>query len=150
MTKVLAFGAFVELDQEIQGLAHIGELADPTPKEVSDVLKVGDVKEFKIINIEPEEHRLGLSLKAMNESLDKPVKAKPDSEAEAPAAKEPQKPVEARLHSEAEASAPPGGSEGERSENLSAQASLTTAEPEKPKAEEAVETPSTEPEKQDS
>ena len=62
---VLVF--FVELDSEIQGLAHIGELGDPTPKDVNDVLKIGQEKEFKIINIEPEEHRLGLSLKALTQ-----------------------------------------------------------------------------------
>src|SRR3989344_8167991 len=67
VTKVLPFGAFVELDSEIQGLAHIGELGDPTPKDVNDVLKIGQEKEFKIINIEPEEHRLGLSLKALTQ-----------------------------------------------------------------------------------
>jgi len=65
--KLLPFGAFVELDSEIQGLVHVGELGDPAPKEVSEVLKVGQVSEFKIINIEPEEHRLGLSVKALNE-----------------------------------------------------------------------------------
>ena len=88
VTKILPFGAFVELDTDIQGLVHIGELGEPAPKEVSEIIKIGDKKEFKIINIEPEEHRLGLSLKALNPAIQKP----PDSEQKP--VEEPQKPNE--------------------------------------------------------
>lgn len=77
VTKLLPFGAFVELDEQIQGLVHIGEMAENAPKEPGEVLKVGETQEFKIINIEPEEHRLGLSIKALAE---KPAEAKPAEE----------------------------------------------------------------------
>ena len=80
--KLLPFGAFVELDREIQGLVHVGELAEPAPKEVGEVLKEGETREFKIINIEPEEHRLGLSIKALTQNSVKEIK--PEAKAEAP------------------------------------------------------------------
>lgn len=61
--KVTPFGGFVQLDKDIHGLVHVSELpldmqADPTAH-----LKIGDTMEFKIISLEPKEHRLGLSLK---------------------------------------------------------------------------------------
>ncbi len=65
VTKLMPFGAFVELDPEIYGLVHSVELSSEEGKDPSDVVKVGDEKEFKIISIEPQEHRLGLSLRAM-------------------------------------------------------------------------------------
>lgn len=62
VTKVTPFGAFVQLDSDIHGLAHVSELsADGKTPEA--VLNVGDKKKFKIISIEPSDHRLGLSLK---------------------------------------------------------------------------------------
>ena len=64
--KIMPFGVFVELDKDIQGLAHIMELSSEAVKNAEDVLKIGDEKEFKIISIEPAEHRLGLSLKAVS------------------------------------------------------------------------------------
>ena len=63
--KIMPFGVFVELDKDIQGLAHIMELSSEAVKNAEEVLKIGDEKEFKIISIEPGEHRLGLSLKAV-------------------------------------------------------------------------------------
>lgn len=60
--KINPFGLFVELDKDIHGLAHISELSDRPIKDISEVAKVGDVLEFKIVSIEPEDHRLGLSL----------------------------------------------------------------------------------------
>lgn len=62
--KVNPFGFFVELDPEIHGLAHVSELA-ATPVDPTTLAKPGDTIEFKIISIEPAEHRLGLSLKAL-------------------------------------------------------------------------------------
>lgn len=64
--KVNPFGFFVELDPEIHGLAHISELSDKPVADISTIGKEGDVLSFKIVSIEPEEHRLGLSLKAVN------------------------------------------------------------------------------------
>jgi small subunit ribosomal protein S1 len=65
VNKVMPFGAFVELDPEIYGLVHSVELSNEEVKDPSEIIKVGDEKEFKIISIEPQEHRLGLSLRAV-------------------------------------------------------------------------------------
>src|SRR3989344_2618239 len=61
--KIAPFGAFVELDPEIHGLAHLGELSTEKLIDASHVLKEGEEKEFRIISIEPADHRLGLSLR---------------------------------------------------------------------------------------
>ncbi len=71
--KANPFGFFVELDPEIHGLAHISELSRKPVKDLSEIAKVGEVKEFMIVSVEPEQHRLGLSLKAMAEK-EKPSK----------------------------------------------------------------------------
>ncbi len=65
VTKVMPFGAFVELDPDIYGLVHSVELSNDEVKDPSEIVKVGDEKEFRIISIEPQEHRLGLSLRTM-------------------------------------------------------------------------------------
>ncbi|MFA6511840.1 MAG: S1 RNA-binding domain-containing protein [Patescibacteria group bacterium] len=61
--KLNAFGAFVELDKDIHGLAHISELSDKIIHHPSEVLKEGDEVKFRVVSIEPAQHRLGLSLK---------------------------------------------------------------------------------------
>ncbi|MFH0804611.1 MAG: S1 RNA-binding domain-containing protein, partial [Patescibacteria group bacterium] len=65
--KVNPFGAFIELDREIHGLAHISELSHDRISDPIEVVKVGGSYQFKILSIEPENHRLGLSLKALHE-----------------------------------------------------------------------------------
>lgn len=65
--KLNPYGAFVQLDSEIQGLAHISELSHKRISSPADVLKEGEMKKFKILTIEPTDHRLGLSLKALEE-----------------------------------------------------------------------------------
>ena len=65
--KINPFGFFVELDQDIHGLAHISELDTKPVKDLSAVGKEGDVMKFKVVSVEPEKHRLGLSLKALKE-----------------------------------------------------------------------------------
>ncbi len=77
--KANPFGLFVELDNEIHGLAHISELSDKPISSIDEIAKPGDKKEFVIISIEPNNHRLGLSLKALKakpKKTDKPDKDK--------------------------------------------------------------------------
>ncbi len=64
VTKVSDFGAFVELQHDIHGLAHISELAISDSEDPKQSVQVGSEYEFKIVNMEPEEHRLGLSRRA--------------------------------------------------------------------------------------
>jgi small subunit ribosomal protein S1 len=89
VAKIMPFGAFVELDDQIQGLAHVMELSHSDVKNAEEVLKIGEEKEFKIISIEPQEHRLGLSLKALTEkpadNTPKAEEAKPEESTEAKA-----------------------------------------------------------------
>jgi len=65
--KANPFGFFVELDKDIHGLAHISELSAKPVKDVTDIAKPGETRKFMVVSIEPEQHRLGLSLKAMDE-----------------------------------------------------------------------------------
>ncbi len=78
IVKLMSFGAFVELDPEINGLVHSVELSSEEVKDPSAVVKVGDEMEFKIISIEPQEHRLGLSLRAA--VTGEPAKEEPKAE----------------------------------------------------------------------
>ncbi|PJA47293.1 30S ribosomal protein S1 [Candidatus Uhrbacteria bacterium CG_4_9_14_3_um_filter_36_7] len=61
--KVNPFGLFVELDTDIHGLAHISELSDKPTVDINSIASIGETKTFKIVSLEPKEHRLGLSLK---------------------------------------------------------------------------------------
>jgi len=63
--KINPFGLFIELDQDIHGLAHVSELSMKPIKDPKTVASIGEVRKFKIISLEPKEHRLGLSIKAM-------------------------------------------------------------------------------------
>ncbi|HEV8600983.1 MAG TPA: S1 RNA-binding domain-containing protein [Patescibacteria group bacterium] len=65
--RIMSFGAFVELDPEIYGLVHSVELSNNEVKDPSEVVSVGQELEFKIISIEPAEHRLGLSLRTIEQ-----------------------------------------------------------------------------------
>ncbi|MDD3101874.1 MAG: S1 RNA-binding domain-containing protein [Patescibacteria group bacterium] len=68
--KVNPFGLFVELDPDIHGLAHISELSDQPVTDMSKIAKIGDQIKFRVVSVEPENHRLGLSLR--NNKEDKP------------------------------------------------------------------------------
>lgn len=81
--KANPFGFFVELDPDIHGLAHVSELSHKPVKDPLEVAKVGEEKTFKIVSIEPESHRLGLSLKALEEA---PAKAEDKKEEQTEAA----------------------------------------------------------------
>lgn len=72
--KVTPFGGFVKLDKDIHGLVHISELPDAAQKDPGSLLKAGETKEFTIISLEPNEHRLGLSLRS---EKDRAAKAAP-------------------------------------------------------------------------
>jgi uncharacterized protein len=62
--NVVDFGAFVEIGIKESALIHVSELSDRFVKDPMEVLKVGDVKEFRIISIDPLRKRIGLSLKS--------------------------------------------------------------------------------------
>ena len=60
--KVNPFGAFIELDDDIHGLAHVSELSTKEISSPTDVVEIGETYKFNIISIEPANHRLGLSM----------------------------------------------------------------------------------------
>ncbi len=60
--KVNPFGLFVKLDEEIHGLAHISQLNLGAKDKISDLFKANEVKEFEVVSISPNDHRLGLKL----------------------------------------------------------------------------------------
>jgi small subunit ribosomal protein S1 len=64
VTKLTNFGAFVELEDGIDGLVHISQISDAHVEKVKDVLSIGDEVEARIVKIDPVEHRIGLSIKA--------------------------------------------------------------------------------------
>ncbi len=67
ITKVVSFGAFVRIDDTIEGLIHLSELSDRRIAHPNEVVSEGDVVSVKIIRIEPERYRLGLSLRQVQE-----------------------------------------------------------------------------------
>jgi len=67
ITKLANFGAFARIDKGIEGLIHISELSHQVIKHPRDVVSEGQDLELKIIRIEPERRRLGLSLKQVED-----------------------------------------------------------------------------------
>lgn len=63
VTKLMAFGAFVRLDGPVEGLIHISELSNRRIQHPKEVVKEGDVVPVKLVRIERDRHRLGLSLR---------------------------------------------------------------------------------------
>lgn len=70
--KVNPFGLFVELDADIHGLAHISELSSKQVGDPHEIAQPGQVLKFMILSIEPKEHRLGLSIKAIGKKKREP------------------------------------------------------------------------------
>lgn len=63
VTKITAFGAFVELDSGIEGLIHVTELSDQAFGKVEDVVSKGDDVTAKVIKLDPEHKKIALSIK---------------------------------------------------------------------------------------
>ena len=63
VTKITNFGVFVGLEDGLEGLLHISELADHKVDNPEDVVKVGEVIEVKVLRVDPDERKIGLSRK---------------------------------------------------------------------------------------
>ena len=68
VTKVADFGAFVELEEGLEGLIHISELSEENVAKVADAVKIGDAVKAEIISIDPRERKIGLSVKSFLKS----------------------------------------------------------------------------------
>jgi small subunit ribosomal protein S1 len=61
------FGAFVELEDGVEGLLHVSELSHERVNKPEDVVQVGQDLTLKVIKLDPEERKIGLSLRAFVE-----------------------------------------------------------------------------------
>lgn len=67
ITKLASFGAFARVDEGIEGLIHVSELSDRRINHPKEVVKEGDALQLRVIKIDPERRRLGLSLKRVQD-----------------------------------------------------------------------------------
>jgi ribosomal protein S1 len=106
VTRITPFGVFIRLDSEIDGLVHISEISSERITDPGTVLHQGETYQFKIISIDPTQHRLGLSYKRLHEPEKASDEAAPEAAAEKPkrAAK---KPAKKKLIDEVEATPSP-------------------------------------------
>jgi small subunit ribosomal protein S1 len=87
ITKLASFGAFARLDDNIEGLIHISELADRRIQHPKEVVKEGDTLTLRVVRIDAARRRLGLSLKKVTDeeysgdvtNLDVPEEEWPDA-----------------------------------------------------------------------
>ena len=70
ITKIVNFGAFARIADSVEGLIHISELSDARINHPHEVVREGDVVSLKVIRIDPERRRIGLSLKQAREGVD--------------------------------------------------------------------------------
>lgn len=72
VTKIVPFGAFVEIGENVEGLVHISEMARGHVEKPEDVVSVGDVIQVKIQDVDLERRRISLSIRSANEELGLP------------------------------------------------------------------------------
>ncbi|MEZ5406085.1 MAG: 30S ribosomal protein S1 [Verrucomicrobiia bacterium] len=70
VTKITSFGAFVQLQHEIDGLVHISQISEERVEKVKDALKVGQEVTARVIKVDGTERRVGLSIKAANYTME--------------------------------------------------------------------------------
>jgi small subunit ribosomal protein S1 len=70
ITKITDFGAFAEIEDGIEGLIHISELAEHRVEEVSEIVEEGEERKVEIINVDPQERKIALSVKRFVEDSD--------------------------------------------------------------------------------
>jgi small subunit ribosomal protein S1 len=63
VTKITNFGVFVGLEDGLEGLLHISELSDDKVENAEDFVKVGDPLEVKVLRVDTDERKIGLSKK---------------------------------------------------------------------------------------
>jgi small subunit ribosomal protein S1 len=66
ITRLTKFGAFARLESDIEGLIHISEISETRIEHPKEVLKEGEVVALRIIRVDPEQHRIGLSLRKVD------------------------------------------------------------------------------------
>ncbi|QXD24261.1 30S ribosomal protein S1 [Opitutia bacterium ISCC 51] len=66
VTKITSYGAFVELQDGIDGLVHISQISEDRVEKIKDVIQTGEEVSARVIKIDRDERRIGLSIKAAN------------------------------------------------------------------------------------
>jgi small subunit ribosomal protein S1 len=69
VVRLTDFGAFVEVEEGIEGLIHVSEMSEERVEQPKDMLSVGDVVKAKIIKLDAAEQKVGLSIKAVLQDL---------------------------------------------------------------------------------
>ena len=87
VSKIASFGAFVELEDGVDGLVHISQISDQRVEKVGDVLKKDDEVEARVVKVDLGERRIGLSIRAMNMSEDEIKALEAEAAGEEPPAK---------------------------------------------------------------
>lgn len=83
ISRITSFGAFIQLEPEIHGLIHLSEISDEKVDDIEKFIKVGQEVKTKIINVDLNEHRIGLSIKAANPKKEEaPVEEKVEEKKE--------------------------------------------------------------------
>ncbi|MCQ2388502.1 MAG: 30S ribosomal protein S1 [Kiritimatiellae bacterium] len=70
VSKIASFGAFVELEDGVDGLVHISQISDQRVEKVKDALDVGQEVEARVVKVDRNERRIGLSIRAVNMTED--------------------------------------------------------------------------------
>lgn len=68
ISKITSYGAFIELENDIDGLVHISQISEERVEKIKDLLNEGDEVTARVIKIDKDERRIGLSIKAANYS----------------------------------------------------------------------------------
>lgn len=75
VTGIQPYGAFVALNDEIQGLVHISEVTHGYVKDINDYVSVGDEVKVKVLSVDEENNKVSLSIRATEEAPKKSTKS---------------------------------------------------------------------------
>jgi small subunit ribosomal protein S1 len=81
VTKITNFGVFIELEPGLEGLLHVSELADDKVGSPEDVVKVGDTIDVKVLKVDREERKIGLSRKTTTTDDEEEIEETPSADA---------------------------------------------------------------------
>jgi small subunit ribosomal protein S1 len=131
VTKVVTFGAFVEILPGVEGLVHISELAQHHVENPREVVSQGDTVNVRILEVDAERRRLSLSLKRVDDGM--PIQPLPGEDAAPPTID-----LSEDVFSDEAAAAPPLAETGEEADEAEAAEVEEADELEEPAAAEAV------------
>ncbi len=86
VSKIASFGAFIELEDGVDGLVHISQISDQRVEKVKDALEVGQEVEARVVKVDRGERRIGLSIRAMTMTEDEIKALEAEANGETPEA----------------------------------------------------------------